>query len=120
MDNKLIRKEGFQYAIRIAELVRYLQENKKTFPLCDQLLACGLAAGMNCKELGEGETEGTVPRRLALHSLKEADYIIEMAVYAGYLTELQSIPIREEAKSLVRLLKETAATPGSESSLPHP
>ena len=105
MKNDSIREKGFEYSIRTAELVRYLQENGKTFPLCDRLLTCGLTTGLSCRELSEGEAVKEIQLELILHNIKEADYIIEMAVYAGYLTELQSVHIREEGKDLMKLLQ---------------
>ncbi|MCO7120856.1 four helix bundle protein [Ihubacter massiliensis] len=102
-----ISEKGFNYAIRTAEVVRYLKDSEKNFPLCERLLACGLETGMNCQELSKGETAEDILRKLALYKIKEADYIIEMAVYGGYLTELQSVHIREDGEELIKLLNAT-------------
>lgn len=108
MKSHTIRNKGFQYSIRTAELVRYLQEQKKGFPLSEKLLSCGLEAGMHCRQ-GDGEKD---LQELAAENIKEADFIIEMAVYAGYLTEKQSLPIREEGSALLELLQQTGKSPG--------
>lgn len=38
---------------------------------------------------------------------QRGDYIIEMALYAGYLIEMQSLPMREKGNELLKRLQET-------------
>lgn len=90
-----LRKQMKDYAIRMAELVKFLREDGKGFPLSDELLACGVEAGMALEEPGAKEL------KQAAQSLKKADYLLEMAVSAGYLTELQSVHIRDEGRALL-------------------
>ena len=106
MNDSLVRKKGFQYAIRTAELVRYLQEQEKKFPLSEKLLCSGFAAGKNCCNMIGGKDLREFSY-VAAECIKEVDFIIEMAVHAGYLTEMQSLPIREEGIALIELLQET-------------
>ena len=106
LNDSLVRKKGFQYAIRTAELVRYLQEQEKQFPLSEKLLCSGFAAGKNCCNM-TGEKDLREIPYAAAECIKEVNFIIEMAVHAGYLTEIQSAPIREEGLALLELLQET-------------
>ena len=102
--NKEIEERSFDFSIRIAELVQFLRTDKLGFPLCDRLLSCGVLAGLACRELGTDEKgrKKTVKEVTAL--VTEADYIIEMASVAGYLTMEQSVHIRADCKSLLELL----------------
>ena len=91
----MLNKQAQDYAIRVAELVKFLREDDRGFPLADELLACGVEIGMALREPG---TEGF---KKAAEALRKADYLLEMAVSAGYLTERQSVHIRDEGRALL-------------------
>lgn len=88
-------KQAQDYAIRMAELVRFLREDNKGFPLSDELLSCGVEVGLSLRE------PGTEDFKRAAGVLKKADYLLEMAKRAGYLTELQGVHIRDEGRALL-------------------
>ena len=94
-----LMKQAQDYAIRVAELVKFLREDSKGFPLADELLTCGVEAGMSLREPG---TEGF---KKAAQALRKADYLLEMAVSAGYLTEQQSVHIRDEGRALLEAIE---------------
>ena len=91
-----IKEKGVDFSMRIGELTRYLRENGKGFPFSDRLLDCGLSAGMLCSEGKNNE---------AMKYIGQAEYIIQIAVKAGYLTEQQSVHINADCKSLMKLLE---------------
>lgn len=95
-----LKQQGMDFSIHTAELVKYLKEEKYGFTLCDQLLACGTKAGFCCYNIRDeqGKLE-------AQEQIREAVYIIEMAVRAGYLNERQSIPIKKESNELLTSLE---------------
>lgn len=93
-----LTKQAQDYAIRVAELVKFLREDDKGFPLADELLACGVEAGLSLREPG---TEGF---KKAAGALRKSDYLLEMAVSAGYLTERQSVHIRDEGRALLEAI----------------
>ena len=43
--------DAFDFAIRVAELVRYLREKPDRFPLAAEMLAAGVRAGMAARYL---------------------------------------------------------------------
>lgn len=88
---------AMDYSIRITELVRYLREEGKAFPLCDELLHCGVEAGVL---LREPQDKGQ-----ALVLLNRADYLLEMAAVAGYLTTRQTSRIRADGQRLMELIR---------------
>ncbi|BDF48768.1 hypothetical protein [Eisenbergiella sp.] len=67
------------------------------FPLGDKRPGCGVKAGISVREGGLKAAAGHV---------KQADYILEMAVKSGYLTERQSLPVRAECGELLTALIE--------------
>ena len=96
--SKSLKEKGLDFSMRIGELVRYLRENGQGFPLNDRLLYCGVNTGLFIRG---GK------RREAAELIKEIDYIIEMAVVAGYLTAKQDVHIRADCESLLKMLNKT-------------
>ncbi|WP_343210681.1 hypothetical protein [Anaerolentibacter hominis] len=86
---------AYDFSVRVAELVRYLNEDSRDFPLCGKLLDCGVGAGLSVRDNDCSS---------AARWIRQADYIIEMAAKSGYLTDGQSRPIREVAIHLLALL----------------
>lgn len=102
MKNDLSDK-AFDFSIRIAELVSFLREDQKGFPLCERLLACGVGTGLACRmPLHDKKWKKRIKQ--AADFVMEADYIIEMAQLAGYLTKVQCIHIRSDCKDLLEFL----------------
>jgi len=110
-----IQERGFDFSIRIAELVQFLRTDKLDFPLCERLLSCGVETGLVSRALIQGDvnceedtSEREINRKRALTLIMEADYIIEMAQVAGYLTKEQCVHIRTDCKTLLELLRDSA------------
>lgn len=95
-----LAKQGYEYSLRVAELVKFLRADDKGFPLSDELLSCGVEAGLALRSPTKDS------RRRAAEALRRADYLLEMAVGAGYLTERQSVHIREEGQVLLTMQEE--------------
>ena len=94
MDRSL-KEKGLDFSMRIGELVRYFRENSQGFPLSERLLTCGVKAGLYIRD---GKTKE------AAELVREVDYIIEMAVVAGYLTQHQDKYIRADCENLLKEL----------------
>jgi hypothetical protein len=94
---KTLKEKGFDFSLRIGEMVRYFRENGQGFPLGDRLLTCGVNAGMCIRR-------GKLPE--AAEFVEETDYIIEIAVVAGYLTQHQDEHIRADCANLLIALNE--------------
>lgn len=93
-----LSKQAQDYAMRVAELVKFLREDSKCFPLSDTLLSCAVEAGMALRAPVKDESR-------AAEAIRKADYLLEMAVCAGYLTKQQSIYISDEGRALLETLE---------------
>ena len=98
------RKRSVEYPLRVTELVRFLREDGGGFPLADRLLQCGVAVGMACRTGPDGAVPDDPAE--AVRHLKEIDYILDMAVRAGYLSERQSRLILQDGRALLTDLEE--------------
>ncbi|WP_139651113.1 four helix bundle protein [Raoultibacter phocaeensis] len=97
--------EAFDFAIRVAELVRYLREKPERFPLAAEMLAAGVRAGMAARDLEDltGPAE-TSRAREAAAAVDEVRYYLEMAVRSGYATDLEASRIRQMGADLHKAL----------------
>jgi len=98
-----LEKKVFDFSIRVAELVKYLREDDKNFPLCERMLSCGVGAGLALR--GGGTKE-------AAKLVSETDYIIEMAIIAGYMKKQQGVHIREDCESILKEVKDQQVKTG--------
>lgn len=97
-----LQDKAFDFSIRIAELVSFLREDRKGFPLCERLLVCGVEAGLACRTKDGKYWEKKI-KQAAVY-VAEADYIIEMAQVAGYMSKEQCVHIRADCRNLLDLL----------------
>lgn len=93
--------DAFDFAIRVAELVRYLREKPERFPLAAEMLAAGVRAGMAARDLEDLADAPQASRaREAATAVDEVLYYLEMAVRSGYLTELEAARLRQMGADL--------------------
>lgn len=99
-----LSEQAYDYSVRIVELVRYLRESGKGFPLDEELLACGIDVGMVLKST-DGESVGAESAEKAKASLQKAEYLIGMAVGSGYLTAKASEYVISDTRQLLQKVK---------------
>ena len=93
--------DAFDFAIRVAELVRYVREKPERFPLAAEMLAVGVRAGMAARDLEDLADAAQASRaREASAAIDEVRYYLEMAVRSGYLTELEAARVRQMGTDL--------------------
>ncbi len=97
---KQILEGSFDFSVRAIELVRYLNEEKKSFPLCERFLKCATGIGISLRiaQLTDGKSFGY--GSLALSYAVEAEYLLEIMVITGCLQEKQSQPIIDDCHVL--------------------
>ncbi|MCL2684361.1 MAG: hypothetical protein FWE55_03875 [Synergistaceae bacterium] len=95
--NDLLEK-SFDFGVRLTELAGWLKDEGKPFPLIGQLLECG--AGI-CVSLRISNDMPLIRRESyaqAFQQSEEAEYLLEMMVKVGCLTELQSRPLLSDCR----------------------
>lgn len=100
--NEKLKEDSFGFSIRLMELVKYLEDGGREFPLSQQLLVCGngILINLSMAEMTEGK-ERTATINKALAYAVESSHLLKLMAKTGYLTERQSMPLREECESLV-------------------
>jgi len=103
--NETSLERGFDFSVRLVELEKYLKNEGKDFPLSQRLLACGVGVGVHLRLAAmSAAKERAAKTALALAAAVECGYLLELLSKTGYLTERQSIPLREDCERLIAAL----------------
>lgn len=89
------KERADEFSVRVTECVRFMNHDGKNFPLCGKLLECAVSAALAVR--GGKVTE-------AADCVTKADYILEMAMRSGYMTETQTRDVRAGAQKLMHEL----------------
>lgn len=107
---------SFDFSIRLVELVKYLNSEDRRFPLAEHLLNCGNGIGINLRMAARTAAGRENYEKMAQAGAcaAEIEYTLEVMAKTGYLTEQQSLPLREECAELAEMIRaeerRTAAT----------
>ena len=110
MDNA-VQDKSFRFAVRIVNLCKFLQNEKKEYILYKQLFRCGTSIGANVAEAQQAQSRADFVSKLniALKEAYETDYWLRLLHETNYLTEsaFQSVisDCRELEKLLISIIK---------------
>lgn len=105
MDNLILDKSK-AFAIRIINLYKHLNEEKRGYILSKQLLRSGTSIGANCREAARGQSKADFVAKMNI-ALKEADetaYWLELLYATDFVTQVQFQSIYNDAEELIKLL----------------
>jgi len=114
-DGELMMKSGneildlsFSFAVRIVNLYKYLNDEKKEYVLSRQLLRSGTSIGANVTESQDAQSRKDFVSKLSI-SLKEAKetrYWIKLLIATNYLPENHKnvLSIQNDLDSIIKLL----------------
>ena len=102
----VIDQKSFLFAVRIAKLCRYLQENKKEYILSKQLLRSGTSIGANVAESQQAQSRPDFISKLniALKEAVETNYWLRLLHASDYLSDCEFSSIIADCKELEKLL----------------
>lgn len=105
MDNLILDKSK-AFAIRIINLYKHLNEEKREYILSKQLLRSGTSIGANCREAARGQSKADFVAKMNI-ALKEADetaYRLELLYATDFVIQVQFQSIYNDAEELIKLL----------------
>lgn len=104
--NNVLQQKSFDFAVRIVNLCRYLNEEKKEYILTKQLLRAGTSIGANVEEAigGQSEKDFFAKITIAYKEGRESHYWIRLLIETNYLTKEEGISILEDADELLRII----------------
>ena len=104
--NSIIESKSFDFAVRIVNLYKFLNEQKKEYTLSKQLLRSGTSIGANVTEAQQAQSRPDFISKLsiALKETSESKYFIRLLQATDYLTEAQAKSILSDCVEIEKLL----------------
>jgi four helix bundle protein len=101
-----IREKSFAFALRVVELAKHIQSDKKEFVLSRQFLRSGTAIGALVREAEHAESKADFIHKMSI-ALKEANettYWLELLHRGEYLHEQNFETAQSDNEELIKLL----------------
>jgi four helix bundle protein len=106
MKTNPIKEKSFAFALRVVELAKYLEWERKEFVLSRQILRSGTAIGALVREAEHAESKADFIHKMSI-ALKEANetlYWLELLHQAEYIDEQSFQSIGADSEELIKLL----------------
>ena len=106
MAENMIETKSFDFAVRIVNLYKHLNSDKKEYVLSKQLLRSGTSIGANVSETQRGQSKAdfTAKMSIALKEANETYYWIKLLFKTDYLTEQQYLSLQNDITEIIKLL----------------
>ena len=112
MSENVVSEKSFQFAVRIVNLCRYLNEEKHEYVLSKQLLRSGTSIGANVAEAQQPQSSSDFAAKLSI-SLKETTetkYWLRLLAETKYLTPREAESMLADCTELEKLLTSIVKT----------
>ncbi len=101
-----VQEKSFRFAVRVVNLCRYLQTEKKEYILSKQLMRCGTSIGANVSEAQQAQSRPDFVNKLniALKEAYETNYWLRLMYETQYLDDSGFHSIINDCSELEKLL----------------
>ena len=101
-----VENKSFNFAIRIVNLSKHLNAEKKEYVLSKQLLKSGTSIGANISEAEQAQSRADFRSKLgiALKEAVETDYWLRLLYATAYLTPQEFQSIHSDCKEIEKML----------------
>lgn len=119
-DNVLIDK-SIDFAARILNLHRFLNDEKKEYIISKQIVRSGTSIGANINEAqyGNGKADFIAKLHIALKETAETEYWLRLLRKSGYLEEKTADSLLSDCLEIKRILIASVTTAKSRQAAPH-
>ncbi|MFB6343189.1 four helix bundle protein [Saccharicrinis sp. FJH62] len=102
----IIQEKSFDFAIKIVEMYKFLNVEKKEFVLSKQLLRSGTSIGANVEEAigGQSKKDFFAKMTIAYKEARETHYWIRLLTKTNYISETDSCHILVDSEELLRII----------------
>lgn len=106
MKDNVVKEKSFEFAIRIVNLYKFLQDEKKEFIISKQLMRSGTSIGANVHEALRAVSKKDFANKMsiALKEASESEYWIDLLYATKYLDKSQYESISENCSEINKLL----------------
>ena len=104
--DNIVQQKSFTFAIRIVNLYKFLNSEKKEFILSKQLLRSGTSIGANVEESigGQSEKDFLSKISIAYKEARETIYWLKLLQATDYLAEEQAQSLLFDAEELCKII----------------
>ncbi len=112
MRENLIQKKSYEFALKIINLSRDLQENKKEFVISRQILKSGTSIGANVEEAIGGQSKLDFKSKLSIayKEARETRYWINLLKDSKYCSEKDMDEFLSDIEDLCKILGKIIST----------
>ncbi|MBX2899698.1 MAG: four helix bundle protein [Cyclobacteriaceae bacterium] len=112
MSESIIKIKSFQFAVRIVNLYKLLNSERKEFVMSKQMLRSGTSVGANVREAINAQSSADFIHKLSI-AQKECDetlYWLELLKETNYLNESEFSSMSNEATELLKIIRSIILT----------
>ena len=110
----IVLDKSFDFAVRVANLYKYLCNDKKEFTLSKQLLRSGTSIGANINEAQAGQSKADFISKMSIASkeARETKYWIELLIKTDYLNIKEDYvkSLLDEINELIKIITSIVKT----------
>ena len=106
MKENIIQQKSFAFAIRIVNVFKYLQSEKKKFALSKKLLNSGTSIGANVEEAigGQSKKDFISKISIAYKEARETKYWLRLLEATNHLEEKEVKALLDDVEELCKIL----------------
>jgi four helix bundle protein len=114
-ERHISKRKSFEFAVRVVNLARHLQTEKKEFVLSKQVLRSGTSIGANIEEARAGESRKDFKSKMSVASkeARETLYWLRLLKETAYLEHRAADSLIRDCEELVSLLTSIVKTTAS-------
>lgn len=121
MRNNILRDKSFSFAVRIVNLFKFLQNEKKEYILSKQLMRSGTSVGALVREAEFAESKADFIHKLAIaqKECNETIYWLELLQETEYLDKNEFLSINEDSIEIIKIITSSIKTVKSKLNTKH-
>lgn len=106
MKKNNIRDKSFAFAVRMVQLFKYLQSDKREYIMSKQLMRSGTSVGAMVREAEHSESKKDFLHKMAIaqKEINESIYWLELLNATEYLTQKQFEDLNKDAIELIKII----------------
>ena len=105
-EDNIIQKKSFDFAIRVVNACKYLQENKREYILSKQLLRSATSIGANIEEAigGQSTPDFNSKISIAYKEARETSYWIKLLNKTEFLNDKEADSLLKDLEDILKII----------------
>ncbi len=112
MSKSILKDKSYHFAVRVVNLFKFLQSEKKEFILSKQVMRSGTSVGALVREAEFAESKADFIHKLAIaqKECNESIYWLELLNETEYLLESEFMSMNNDAIEVIKLITSSIKT----------